>query len=152
MSRTLPLLLVLATSGCTATLATIRLMEADRAVAAASQAGAATAAPYEYTLATRHRDEAWDASAHSQYKVAVDLSRTAVTWAEQAKVVATGGTRDVRQVGDDLTDEKTEDPFEEERGEPTPAPAPRPPTPRGDGDLDDEDFNDDPEDEPRRPR
>lgn len=151
MSRTLPLLLVLATSGCTATLATVRLMAADRAVAAASEAGAATAAPYEYTLATRHRDEAWDASAHAQYKVAVDLSRTAVTWAEQAKVVATGGTRDVRQVGDDLTDEKAQDPFGDDEA-PPPDPAPRPPPERSGDDLDDEDFNDDPEEEPRRPR
>ena len=142
MLRPLLFLVLLPLAGCTATLATIRLLEADRAVHAAAEVGAATEAPYEYTLAERHRSEAWDASNHAQYKVAVDLCRTSVTWAEQAKLVATGGTRDVRQVGEDHTDEATTRP-------PTPDAPSAPPASRPPSDLDDEDFLDENEESPR---
>lgn len=142
MPRTLLLLLVMPLAGCTATLATIRLLEADRALVAAEDVGAPTAATYEYTMAARHREEAWDASNHAQYRVAVDLSRTSVTWSEQAKIVATGGKRDVRQVGDDLSDQADEIERPERRTDPSgPTRAP--------GDLDDEDFSNDDEETPR---
>lgn len=120
------LLLALPAAGCTATIATLRLVEADRAVRDAADAGAEANAPYEYTLAVRHLEEAIATSAVSEFKSTHQLARTATTWALEAKNVAQGGVRGADKINtDDLTDEVRPDPL---GGDGTPSPTRTPST------------------------
>jgi hypothetical protein len=101
------LIALLAAPGCTATLAMLRVTETGRAVAEAEEAGASVNAAFEYQLALRHYQQAMEEHGDAQYRTSVDLAKIGMTWAEQAKIVATGGTRDINalQGGDDLSDE-----------------------------------------------
>lgn len=109
--------------GCTAGLATARLLEAGRKVRAAEEAGAEANAKFEYEMAIRAFHEARIENASAEYKDAVALAKTASQWAEDAKIVAQGGTRSIQNIerlGEDLSDEGTNGPQEGEEGEKKP--------------------------------
>jgi len=95
-------------SGCTASLATLRLVAADRALVQATEAGADVNAPYPYTLAQRHIEKALEEAGESEFKTSLELSKLARSYAEQATLEAKGGTRGLGELGPDegsLTDE-----------------------------------------------
>lgn len=93
-------------SGCTASLSTIRLVAADKAVRAADEAGAEVHAPFELEMARRHLDKAVEESSQSAYRDAIDLAREAEAFAAEAERIAKGGDRNVSEnVGEDLTDD-----------------------------------------------
>jgi hypothetical protein len=94
MHRTLVGLAVLPLlHGCTAGLATLRMVEAGRKVQEAYDANADARAPFEYQMAVRALDKANEENAESEFKSAMQLAKTASTWAADAKLVAEGGSR-----------------------------------------------------------
>lgn len=128
----LGLLLPILLGGCTATLSTIRLVAADKAVRQAQDAAADVHAPYEFGLAQRYLEKAVEESAHSAHADAIDLAREAEAHAEEAYLQATGGGRDVSQSGEDLSDR-------EAAGEATTAPRGDRPQPNQERIIDRED-------------
>jgi len=127
------LALMLGTQACTAAIAMVKVSATGRAVATAYDAGAEANAAFEYELARRHYEQAMEEHADAQYRTAIDLAKIGATWAEQAKIVATGGTRQLKGLGEgeDLSDEnQTPD------GQPSTKPKPS-------GEAEDEDFLDD---------
>lgn len=126
------LALMLGTQACTAAIAMVKVSATGRAVATAYDAGAEANAAFEYELARRHYEQAMEEHADAQYRTAIDLAKIGATWAEQAKIVATGGTRQLKGLGEgeDLSDENQ-----------TPDGQPKPKQPTGE--LEDEDFLDD---------
>ncbi|HMV66850.1 MAG TPA: hypothetical protein PKA64_08375 [Myxococcota bacterium] len=150
MHRPAALVLLLPMSACTAGFATARLVASGHSVAVAEEAGAEANAPYEYTLAVRHYEKAIEEHASSEYRACVDMAKLATMWAEQAKIVAEGGTRSIQgfeRAGDDLSDTKDGAPLQEAPEQPQEPAQPRPPPPKKDDELDDEDFLDEKEDE-----
>jgi hypothetical protein len=157
--------LALLSSGCTAGIATVRLVAADKAVREAKEAGADVQATYQYTLAERYLDKAVEESTRSQYRATVDLARRAEAAAAEA-IESMKGTRriDLESAGEDISEDETkagdeetgrkkdelddesfEDGADEEEEE---APRRRESSgddPFGDEDFEDEDFDDDEE-------
>lgn len=116
--------LTVALSGCTAVIATVQVINADRAVQEARLAGADALAPYEYTLAVRYQQEAAIQAAQSQNKRAATLAKTARAHAMVAKSKAAGGKRGMRS----LDEAPATEPAKPDPGVPAPAPPPEPPT------------------------
>lgn len=154
MLRLAVLVLLMPMSACTAGFATVRLVTAGRAVHVAEEAGAEANAPYEHTLARKHYEKAIEEHADSEFKASVEMAKLATMWAEQAKIVAEGGTRSIEgfeKAGDDLSDLKQAPQTDEEEpappkepGEPEAEPSDTPsrPPPKKDDELEDEDFLD----------
>lgn len=157
MPRLAALMLLLPMSACTAGFATVRLMDAGRAVRIAEEAGSEANAPYEHTLAVQHYRKAVEEHSDSEYKASVEMAKLAKMWAEQAKIVAEGGTRSIQgfeKAGEDLSDTKDLeapkpkpeeppiDPDAEPTDEPEEEPVPPPSEPKKKDDLEDEDFLD----------
>lgn len=97
----------LALQGCTAGIATAKLVRAQQSLVDARDRGAETLAPYEYTLAQRHMHKALEEHGDAEYKVCVDLSAAAAGWAEASIVRMEGGGRDIEDLGrtgEDLSD------------------------------------------------
>lgn len=96
-------LLAAATSaaGCTATLATMKIVKANKAISAAVDDGAEAMAPYELTLAVSYRDKALEQFADSEHGDAMDLADMAKLTAGLAQAKATG-----RPLGDEGLDEE----------------------------------------------
>lgn len=136
--RAIPVLIAcgLAVAGCTATLSTVRIVAADKAIDEAEALGAPTRAPYEYTLATQYRAKAWEQFADGQHGDAVSLANLAATTARLAVTrMDTAG----RPAGPALDPEAL----------PDPAPRTEPDTVVGDTDPLGDAFRDaDPPDEP----
>ncbi len=82
--------LALALGGCTATLATVRIVKANKAIVAAEDEGAEALAPYELTLAHAYRDKAVEQFADARHGAAMDLADLAATTARLARERATG--------------------------------------------------------------
>ena len=70
--------------------------KARNAVSQAKRAGAATAAPYEYTCAVEYLKKAEEEGDHSEYQVAIEYGHRAEEFAERARGLASkaGGSRD----------------------------------------------------------
>lgn len=100
------LALVSALQGCTAILSTIRVADAQRAVRAVAERDGDALAPYEYTMAEQHLVKAWEESADSQHRKAVDLARLAKGWSQAAVTRMDGAAkgRTIANAGDDLQD------------------------------------------------
>lgn len=119
---TVPLLL---STGC-AVRASYFLVDAERAWQEAVDAGAETAAPYEYTLAHEYLLKAREEAGYSDYQVAEQLAKQAVDAAERA-------TRMANEPRNLLPLDAAAVPEEVQR-----QPAPAEPSPPIDLDLDDE--------------
>ncbi len=113
------LALVAALQGCTAILSTIRVADAQRAVRTVAERDGDALAPYEYTMAEQHLGKAWEESAGSQHRKAVDLARLAKGWAQAAVTRMDGSAkgRTIANAGEDLQDV-------ERRGSESPKPGP----------------------------
>jgi hypothetical protein len=94
----LALLLLPSIGGC-AVRATTKLLEAEQRLRAASTAGAADAAPYEYTLAVTYLEKAREETGYSDYSAAEQLARKSVAYADAA-LARVGERRDVPAGGD----------------------------------------------------
>ncbi|MCB9683042.1 MAG: hypothetical protein H6733_16380 [Alphaproteobacteria bacterium] len=111
-ARRLPFALIaaaccLSAAGCTAGIATSRLLSANRALHDIELRGAAELAPYEHAMAEQHLDKAIEESANSQYKTSVELSKASLAWSQQAISTMEGGGRDLEELttsGEDLDD------------------------------------------------
>ncbi len=131
-------LAALLASGCTAGIATARLVSADKMLREAHEAGADVHAPYAYNLAELYLDKAVEQSSRSQFKVSMDLARQAEAFATKALEEVAGTRRiDLENVGDDIQEQDLERPAPEDDG-------------RKAGELDDETFDEgaDEEDDP----
>jgi hypothetical protein len=82
------LAILVATSGCAATHAAVAVARSQRALDRADAADVADAAVYERTMAEAHLEEARAQASLSSYRSAVDLARTAETWATRAAEAA----------------------------------------------------------------
>jgi len=120
-ARPLLIATLLSLGGCTATLATMKMVRADKAIAAARDDGAASMAPYELTLAVSYRDKAREQFADSQHGDAMALADLAKVTAGLAQAKATG-----RPLGDDPS--LDEDLTEGQRVMPDASDAPAPST------------------------
>ncbi len=122
---TVTLCTALLSSGCTAVLSTVRVMDARRAVNAAEAKDASALAPYEYRLAVEHLAKASEESGDAQHKRAVELAKAAKQWAEAAVIRIDGGGegRTVESAGEDLLDAAAPKPAA------TPDPGPQDPRP-----------------------
>lgn len=87
MTRRLLLCLsgLLAASACGAVQSTAGLIDADRQLQAAREAGAESRAPYEWTAATLYLQKAREEVGHSDYDVAAQFARKAAQYAIEAK-------------------------------------------------------------------
>lgn len=105
-----PLILSATLSGCTATLATVQIVRADKAIQQAHDAGAEALAPYELTLATEYRAKAVEQFADARHGDAIDLSKLAATTARLAADKSRGPSRerDVKPEVSELTDAPSE--------------------------------------------
>ena len=91
MPRLLLLSMVLGLNGCAA-FSTYQLLSAANVVEQAREAGAEEYAVYEYTMAERYLEKAYEETGHADYKIAVELARTSEEWAQQAiRTVETSG-------------------------------------------------------------
>ena len=80
-------------AGCAAGRAGIQLQDATVARDAARDAGAATEAVYEYTMAERYLEKAWEEAGTGQYRMCVDLAKKSAEWSDQAVVQIARGER-----------------------------------------------------------
>lgn len=89
MMRSLPFALLLFPflGGC-AVRATSAILAAEEQIRSAETAGAATRAPYEYTLARSYLEKAKEETGSSDYGVAEALAQRAGSFAEAARVRA----------------------------------------------------------------
>jgi hypothetical protein len=77
--------LALAAAGCGPIQSTPTLIEADVEVEAARSAGAATAAPYEFTSAEAYLRKAREEAGYAQYQAATDFAAKARDLAKEAR-------------------------------------------------------------------
>ena len=87
--------LALLTSGCAATLSTVHLGKANKAVLRAKERGAEEYAVYEYTMAENYLQKAREESNYSDYRDSIELSRGAAEWADKAIIVIEKEGRDL---------------------------------------------------------
>ena len=88
-----PIVLSLGLGGCAAGRAGLQIQDAIEARDAALSEGADEAAPYEYTMARRYLEKAWEEMGYSEYKMSVLLARKSAEWSDQAIVQMQRGTR-----------------------------------------------------------
>ena len=86
----LPVLALLA--GCGPIQSTGALIDADVEIEGARAAGAATAAPYEFTSAEAYLHKAREQSGYSQYEAAIDFASKARELAKEARKKATAAS------------------------------------------------------------
>ncbi len=84
--------------GC-AVRATMNLVEAEQRLRAAATAGAADAAPYEYTLAVTYLEKAREETGYSDYSAAERLAQRSMAYADAA-LTRVGDKRDVPEGAD----------------------------------------------------
>lgn len=87
----LALLLGSSLFGCIAIKPTVALVKTNQAVKEAEAAGAADAAPYEYTMATEYQRKAREEWGGSEFEECEDLAGTAYKFALQAEEIARYG-------------------------------------------------------------
>ncbi len=102
------LLLLTFASGCTATLSTARLVEAQRAVARAEERGAEELAPYELTLAREVLEKAREEHQHNAFRTAADLAQRAADHADRAVVILQSQSPEVTEAPAEPTEAPAE--------------------------------------------
>ncbi len=87
MTRHLSLCLsgLLTAAACGPVQSTAQLVDADRQLRAAREAGAESRAPYEWTAATLYLQKAREEVGHSSYEIAVQFARKAAQYAIEAR-------------------------------------------------------------------
>lgn len=108
----LSLVLVLLGSGCAAARSGYVLINAQRSVEKAMQAGAEKRAPYEYTMAVEYYHKACEENTYSDYGSSDTLAQSSITWAERA-LEATADAE--KEFGEDFVPEKREEKKPEEK-------------------------------------
>lgn len=91
-------------TGCAAVRAGIQVQDAQAARDSAIQDGADTLAVYEFTMAERYLEKAWEEMGTGAYKTSVELSRKSAEWSDQAVVQMRRGDRGVAVDLDGLQD------------------------------------------------
>ena len=123
--RLIPLLLVVLLTGCGPVRSTIGLVDAERALREAQDAGSVERAPYQTAMAEELLDKAREAQGRSTYDDSMYLANESMTWATRARDVATGAVEaPTPEPLPDLGSEETpaeETPAEETPAEETPA-------------------------------
>lgn len=103
-----PLVLATAlTSGCTAVIATSRMVAADKAIEQAREAQADVHATFEFELALREYERSINHASWSQYRDAVETADSSKGHAEAAYAIAVGDgleRADLENAGEDLQD------------------------------------------------
>lgn len=85
MRSLLALLLLAALAGCGPVQSTSALIDADVELEGARAAGAATAAPYEFTSAEAYLHKAREKSGYAQYQAAIDYANRSRELAQEAR-------------------------------------------------------------------
>lgn len=118
--------LACASSGCMAAKAGIGLVEAESALQRASEYDAEELATYEYTMARRYLQKAYEEHGYSDYRVADALARQSATWSDRAIIFierrGRGALIDLRDLSDTVAPPTQNVPPPEEPpppGEPT---------------------------------
>jgi HEPN domain-containing protein len=95
--------LVLSLNGCGA-ISTYQLMSISQVVDQAREAGADEYAIYEYTMAERYLEKAYEETGHADYKIAVELGRQSEEWALKAlrRVETSGRDAELRSLQEAL--------------------------------------------------
>jgi len=88
-------------AGCAAGRAGIQVQDAIAARDSAIAEGADQDALYEFTMASRYLDKAWEEMGTGQYRMSVELSKKSAEWSDQAVVQMQRGARELDL---DLTD------------------------------------------------
>ena len=103
MRRLLLMGLVLSLNGCGA-ISTYQLMSISQVVDQAREAGADEYAIYEYTMAERYLEKAYEETGHADYKIAVELGRQSEEWALKAlrRVETSGRDAELRSLQEAL--------------------------------------------------
>lgn len=109
------LLAAAASGGCTAGIAVGHITLAQKAIRDAEAKGASELAAYEYRLAVRHLEEAWEEHGDSEYKTCMAYADQAKVYAEQATLRTEGGGRALQDLKQDVEnlEDLTEAPSEE---------------------------------------
>ncbi|MED5370818.1 MAG: DUF4398 domain-containing protein [Myxococcota bacterium] len=105
----LALLLGSSLFGCIAIKPTVTLVKTNQAVKEAEAAGAADAAPYEYTMATQYQRKAREEWGGSEFEECEALAGTAYKYALQAEEIARYGAVDVDVQKMDMMEELESD-------------------------------------------
>ena len=154
MRLRLPLLFtIIALGGCTALKSTVHLAQAEQALVDARGRNAQNLAVYEYTMAIRYLEKAREENGSADYRVAENLAKRSVEWADKAIIAIEGGRRGVDVLGDDFGElptavppsevfpdgaDETAAPLEPLDDGDVPDTAPTGPTPGDEFDLDDD--------------
>ena len=109
-----PIALLLLLVGCTASKATIQIVNADDAVRRAREYDADRLAEYEYVMATRYLEKAKEKAGHSEFRMADALARQSAEWSDRAIIFVERHKRSSVELSD--------------FGEKGPIPAPNPTT------------------------
>lgn len=91
------------TTGCAATVVSLQVVNAERALEQAAARGAAQGAPFEYTMALRYLEKAREEVGVSELGAADALARQSEVWSERAVEFVDLGRRPGVQL-DDLPD------------------------------------------------
>lgn len=75
---------LMATSGCAATVVSLQMVNAQRALDDARAKGAAEGATYEYTMAVRYLEKAREEVGEAELGAADALARQSEVWSERA--------------------------------------------------------------------
>lgn len=115
-----PIALLLLLVGCTASKATIQIVNADDAVRRAREYDADRLAEYEYVMATRYLEKAKEKAGHSEFRMADALARQSAEWSDRAIIFVESRGRSELELED--FSEGTMSPSDQQG----PAPAPEP--------------------------
>lgn len=120
-------------SGCTAVRAGAQVQEAISARDAALARDADVNAPFEYTMASRYLDKAWEEIGTGQYKMSVTLAQKSAEWSDCSIVQVETGRRsidvDLNQVEDAAPEGSATAPADGTPDAPLAVPSKEPPAP-----------------------
>ncbi|MCB9688602.1 MAG: DUF4398 domain-containing protein [Alphaproteobacteria bacterium] len=121
-----PIALLLLLVGCTASKASIQIVNADDGLRRAREYDADRLAEYEYVMAMRYLEKAKEEAGHSEFRVADALARQSAEWSDRAIIFVEKRGRSDLQL-----DDFSEDTMSPTADAPAPAPAPAPVVPTG---------------------
>ncbi|MCA9491946.1 MAG: DUF4398 domain-containing protein [Myxococcales bacterium] len=125
-----PIALLLLLVGCTASKASIQIVNADDGLRRAREYDADRLAEYEYVMAMRYLEKAKEEAGHSEFRVADALARQSAEWSDRAIIFVEKRGRSDLQL-DDFSEDSMSPTADAPQPPPPPAPAPAPVVPTG---------------------
>lgn len=118
-----PIALLLLLVGCTASKASIQIVNADDALRRAREYDADRLAEYEYVMAMRYLEKAKEEAGHSEFRVADALARHSAEWSDRAIIFVEKRGRSDLQL-DDFSEDSMSPSVDAPAPQPAPAPVP----------------------------